>query len=245
MNSGTPRLIGRKACADFILYIVVSIITSYLFYDSLYAIVIFIFLLPFYTKRLLLKYNDELKRELCGQFCEMIGSLSASLSNGISTENAFIVARNDMERLYTEDSIIVKELGKMIDEFRMNVPVTVALVNFANRSSVSDIKDFATVFNEAVITGGNLASIIKDTAFIMQDKRRTEDEISAMLKGKMLEQKVICIIPFLILSYLRFTSKEFINILYHNIAGIIIMSICLVIYIVSVILSEKIIKIKV
>lgn len=239
------KIFFNKMMVGVIIYTFISVMVSLLFFDSLYACIIFIILFPFYVRKLLEQINDKNKHELRIEFCEMIGSLSASLSSGMSVENAVITSCTDMERLYSENAVIVKELRKIIEKIRMNVSVNTAIMEFADRTKVDDIVNFSTVFNEAVFTGGNLSEIINDTVIVMQDKRRTEDEIEALLKGKMLEQKVICLIPFLIILFLRFTSNEFINVLYHNVAGILVMTICLVLYILSILMSERIIKIDV
>ncbi|MDO4187969.1 MAG: type II secretion system F family protein [Lachnospiraceae bacterium] len=245
MKSTKGKTITGKIFVGCVVYVFASALVSYLFYDSFYMCGVFLVLLPIYLKRTITQYEETLRQELKSQFCDMIGSVSASLAGGMSPENAFIVARNDMERMYSEDSIIVKELNRMIEEVSVNISIQTCLKKFSERTDVEDIINFATVFNEAMCTGGNLSEIIKDTVFIMQDKRRTEDEIASLLKGKMLEQKVICVIPFGILVYLRFTSNEFIKVLYHNVVGNIIMSACLILYFTSVIMSEKIINIKV
>ena len=53
------------------------------------------------------------------------------------------------------------------------------------------------------------------------------------------------IVPFGIITYLKLTSSDFICNLYGNMLGIIVMSICLFMYFVSVLLANKIVDIKV
>ena len=136
-------------------------------------------------------------------------------------------------------------MNEVIKGLSLGVTLSDGLKKFASRVKSDDIRDFVTVFTEAFKSGGNLVSIIKSTVTIMQDKKRIEDEIKAMLKGKMLEQKVICVIPIMIFVYLRVSSYEFVSVLYHNAAGIAVMTVCLILYVSSILLSEKIANIKV
>jgi len=218
---------------------------SFLFFDSYRAFFILILLFPVFLtdqkKRLLERKKDELKT----QFCVMIDIIAASISAGISVENAFRECSFEMNKMYGSDSAIAMELKEIIRKMDINITLTEALTDFSETIGIGDISDFITVFTTATKSGGNLQEIISNTVSIMQEKRRVEEEINAMLKGKMLEQKVICVVPFLLFLYLRISSKEFVGVLYHNLSGVIVMSICLIIYIASIKMSEKIVNIKV
>lgn len=227
------------------IFLLAAAAVSYLFYDSIYAFLIFLPFTKLYITRQKRKFYIDRIQKLESQFCEMIGSLSTALSAGLSPENSFISARKDMVKMYGEKSYIVYEMDEVINGLKINVPLVDGLKTFAIKAKSEDIRDFVTVFSEAVKSGGNLVLIIKNTVTVMREKRHIEEEIAAMLKGKMLEQKVICVIPFFIFVYLKFSSKEFISVLYHNITGEIVMTVCLLLYIGSILLSEKIVNIRV
>ena len=50
---------------------------------------------------------------------------------------------------------------------------------------------------------------------------------------------MVCM-PLVITLYLRLTSPEYIDVLYGNVMGIIVMTICLLIYAAAVMLAQKI-----
>ena len=60
------------------------------------------------------------------------------------------------------------------------------------------------------------------------------------ITGKRLEQRVMVCMPLVITLYLRLTSPEYIDVLYGNVMGIIVMTICLLIYAAAVMLAQKI-----
>ena len=228
-----------------VVFVVCVSTIAYLFYDSFIAFAIMVVLYPIFITIQKRKHLQQIKEELKKQFCEMIASVSTSLNAGFSIENSFRESIKDMDKLYGSKSYIVIELSEIIKKLDIGVPLSTCLLEFSQRAEIEDISDFITVFLEATRSGGNLNEIIKSTVSIIQEKRYMEEEIEAMLKGKMLEQKVVSVIPLLIFVYLRFSNGSFMNVLYHNALGICIMTVCLLVYIGSLIMAAKIVKIKV
>ncbi len=80
---------------------------------------------------------------------------------------------------------------------------------------------------------------------MIQNRIEVENEINVMISAKKLEQSIMDLVPFIIILYIGVTSKGFFDVLYHNPAGILIMTGCLVVYFAAFLLSEKIIRIRV
>lgn len=64
-------------------------------------------------------------------------------------------------------------------------------------------------------------------------------------KRKKMEQKIMVCIPLGILIYLRMTTQGFVDVLYGNVLGIIVMTLCLIIYAAAAVISIRIVDIKV
>lgn len=60
-----------------------------------------------------------------------------------------------------------------------------------------------------------------------------------------MEQKVMSAIPALIIIYLKVTARDFIEPLYGNVSGMLIMTGCLIIYLISNVWSKRIVNIEV
>lgn len=226
-------------------YCLMIMLIAYVFYDSLYAVII---LLPaavlffrFVRDGLIRKRKDELKV----QFRDMIDSIASALKAGYSIENSFYESRKDMLRLHGRDSLIVKELDHFFLKLENGIPLEAILSDFATRTGVEDISDFSEIFVLAKRNGGDFTGIIGKTVRIMKEKDETEKEIAVILSGRKYEQRVMCIIPICIIIYLRITGRGFLSVLYHNPAGMVIMTACLIIYITSYLISMKLIDIKV
>ena len=94
-------------------------------------------------------------------------------------------------------------------------------------------------------SGGNLMSIIRNTADQIGDKIDVKREIDTMLAAKKYEFQVMSVIPFGIVLYMTVSFPEFMGNLYGNIAGRGVMTGCLIIYLGAYGLGRKIIEIEV
>lgn len=225
-------------------YLAIIGIISFLFYDSLLA---FFLLFPFFllfikiVKRICI--NNRLE-ELKTQFIQMISYMATSIEAGLSIENSVIEAQKDIIKMYDKESVMAKELDSILSQMDSGKRLEDIMLDFSDRTGVEEIKDFATVFIIAKKSGGRFSEIIKRSINVMISNKETEKQIQILISGKRYEQRILSIVPFIIIASLRFTSGDFISSLYHNPFGILIMTGCLLIYFYSIYLSEKISNIK-
>ena len=90
-----------------------------------------------------------------------------------------------------------------------------------------------------------MTDILTKTASVIEQKTETDKEIQLMISAKKLEQKIMNAVPFLIIFYVSSTSRGFFDVLYHNPAGVLVMTVCLAVYMAAVVLSRKIVNIEV
>ena len=119
------------------------------------------------------------------------------------------------------------------------------LTSFSKRVNQEDVNNFVTVFAAAKRTGGDSISILKETVRIIGGKIKTEREIQTVLAAKRLEFHVMCVIPLGMIGYMRMAFPEFLNVLYGNIPGVLLMTGCMVVYLFAYRLGNRIIKIEV
>ncbi|ROR23674.1 tight adherence protein B [Mobilisporobacter senegalensis] len=218
---------------------------GYLFYKSFLGIFL---LSPFSILYLKYKKNkliEERKWKLNLEFRDGIMSISSSLNAGYSIENSLSEAIGDLKILYGESSYIVNEFEYMASQIRMNRTIEEVLQEFANRSQLEDIHNFAEVFITAKRTGGDMIKIIRATSKVIGDKVDVKREIKTLITAKQFETKIMNLIPLGIILYMWMFSPGFLDPLYHNLFGIIIMTAALIVYIVSFLLSKKIINIEI
>ena len=118
-------------------------------------------------------------------------------------------------------------------------------MQLAQRSNLEDIYEFAEVFAIAKRGGGEIRSIMMRTADIIGDKMEVKREIHTIMSEKMLEQKIMQCMPFGMIGYLSLTSPGFLDSLYHNVVGIVLMTVCLGVYVFACFLAERILDINI
>ena len=218
---------------------------GYFFYRSWLACIGLMPVLIFFLKEKKKELAKRQRQELSVQFKDLILTVASNQKAGYSIENAFRESYRDMAMLYGERSIICAELKVIAAGLNNNVVLEKLLYNLGVRSGLPDVMQFADVFLIAKRSGGNMTDILAKTAAVIEQKTETDKEIQLMISAKKMEQKIMNIVPFLIIFYVGSTSKGFFDVLYHNLIGVIVMSVCLGFYLTAYLLSKKIVDIEV
>ena len=228
----------------FLEYLLLDGAVSFLFYRSWIPFVLF---LPGFLLFLKLKREEQRKkriRRLGSQFLTGMQAVSNALAAGYSVENAFGEALKDLQKAYG-NNLIVTEFSVNVTQLSLGRTLESLLEELAARSGEEDIKSFAEVFAAAKRSGGDLISIIRNTVSSISQKEETRQEIQVCIAAKKLEQNVMSVVPLFILAYVGAASPGFLDVMYHNVTGIAIMSICLVIYFLAWMLGRRIVEIEV
>ena len=117
------------------------------------------------------------------------------------------------------------------------------LRDIGNRCSLSALEEFANIYSIACRSGGGWTEVIMKIISGISQRMELRQEIETLVHGKKQESRIMCVVPFLILIYMNFTNKGYFDVLYHNAAGIAIMTICLIAYVLAFLMSEKITEI--
>lgn len=235
----------KELIEHIVVYMLFTALISWLFYDSYIA---FALVIPFTIMTLKSKKESLCKKrrqKLETEFKDVILSVSSNLQAGYSVENAFGEAYQEIAVLYGKGSVMAVELKLMFRKLGNNEQLEDILTDLAKRSGVADIRDFADIFQIAKRSGGDLRSIIANTAAIIGDKQEVRREIETVISDKRLEQMIMRYIPFFIMFYISLTSRGYFESLYHNILGWIVMTAGLIVYFMACRLSDKILDIEV
>ncbi|MDO4787867.1 MAG: type II secretion system F family protein [Johnsonella sp.] len=220
-------------------------VISYVFYRS---ILIFLILAPFsllYPELIKKNLIQKRRKRLEAEFKEGIWILSSLLSAGYSIENAVEESVSELRLLYGKKVCIISEFEYISHRIRMNIPVEKAFEEFGERSGSEDIRNFARVIKIAKRSGGELVSVIAHTASVISDKIRIKEEILTMTTAKRYEQKIMNLLPVLIVIYVDASSPGFFDLMYTSFIGRIMMSVCLGAYLFALYLSGRILNIEV
>lgn len=231
----------EKAVVIMVIFMAIIII-SILFYGTIYAVVILLPLgVPIYREQKRRIINKK-KKELKVQFKDMLMVMSDSLKTGYSVSNALKESYKDMVSMYGRYSYICEELRIMISKIKLNVREEDIFKDFAKRTGLREAILFSRIFSVAKRTGGNMTEVIGSVTDSIVLKENVREEIEVSTTEKKTEQKIMTLIPMALILYVKMMSPDFLNIMYETNAGRIVMTICLVLYILAFLWAQKIVE---
>ena len=212
---------------------------SWLFYDSLLAIPFLLPILILWCRECRASRRQKEEEQFQRTFREWILLLSSSLSAGYSVENAMVQSCRELSLMFSEKDIMMQELRDMLAKLENRQSPEVIFQDFADRQSSEEVKSFVEVFCAARKSGGSLNAVIRSTASQMAEIMDTRREITTLLASKIYEQKIMTVMPAAVLLYVRVGSGAFLKELYHNPAGILVATACLVLYLGACLLEKR------
>lgn len=237
------------AINEYILEIVkVCVITvgvGYLFFDSVLGVVLAI---PVGVTIFYQDIKDKKRRYINlvkEEFKEWIVATSGALGAGYSLEKALILAANDVKQIYPGGHILEAEIEKFKKYLELKITIEEIFSDFANRSGIEEIQNFAKVLIILKKNGGNTIKTIRETSENISTKIEVEKEIETMVAAKRLEHKIMCLMPFIIIGYMKMTNETYMNKLYHNISGAIVAVVALLVISAAFVIGNKIVDISV
>ena len=226
--------------------LLLSAVIAAAFYKSVTA---FLILAPFGAAGLPLLKRPALKRQrldiLAQEFKEAVSFLSGFLFAGVSPENAFELTQKEIRSLYGTKSMMAKELETIVQGLKLNRPAEQLLMEFAARSTLQDVRNFAEVFAIAKRSGGDLREISERTAEVIREKAAVAEEIKTITAARRYEQQVMNLLPIGLIFYINAASEEFLEVMYTTAAGRMVMTICLLLFGLSWYLSKRILEIEI
>jgi tight adherence protein B len=193
------------------------------------------------TKQIIKKRKIELKL----QFKDALQSLSSSLHAGKSFESAMKSAIADLLIQYDADSYIIREFEVIVRKLESNETIERAFGEFAGRSKLEEIQNFAEVLEICKRSGGNLITAIKGSTDIIADKIEVLNDISMILAEKKLEQNILSIMPIAMIIMLSISAKDFMMPVFTEAIGRITMTISMALFAAAYLIAEKITNIEV
>lgn len=247
VNYAVYRLSAREYIVNALLAVLFLGLLGYLFYESwimagvLGTVGLFF---PFMRKKTLLKQRKE---KLNLQFKEAISSLSSSLAAGRSIENSFKEVVADLYLLYPDPNThIIREFEIINRRVENGETIERAIQDFAARSDIEDILNFANVFITCKRTGGNLVEVIRRTSDIISEKVDIQQDVSVMLAQKKFESRIMTMAPIGMILLLKYSAGDYLAPMYQwEEKGPIVMTVCLGILGFSYWLGQRIMNIKV
>ena len=220
-------------------------VLDYVFYRNvgLFLVVMPVgMLFPLMLRKQLKKRRLETLR---GQFKDAILAVASGLNAGYSVENAFIASVRDLEEQYGKEGMITREFSYLASQLKMNQTVEALLSSFAKRSGLDEVENFSVIFTVSKRSRGELASVVHHVVHVISDRIQVREEILTMTAEKQFEQRIMNLMPYLIVLYVDLSSPGFFSQMYETAVGRVVMTGCLVVYLLAWRVSGKILQIEV
>ena len=199
-----------------------------------------IMFLPIRRTQIINKRRNELRL----QFRELLEAVSTSIGSGNNVVNSFMSAYQDLGLIYSEDAFIIQELKIILDSFANNIPIESTLKDFAQRSGIQDIQNFADVFETCYGAGGDIKDVIKSTYDIISEKMEIEMDIATTITSSKTELTTMTFMPIVLIGLIKLSNPESAA-NYTTTSGIISTTIAAVMFVAAYYVGRRVMDIKV
>ena len=130
---------------------------------------------------------------------------------------------------------------------RMTTLVAMDTKSFHGKEYVGleEFYQFAQVISIAKKSGGNLIEITENTIEHLSQAIQTKEEIHTMIAAKQMEKKIMSVMPYFILLYVRIANPGYFDILYESFAGVLVAVISLLCLWIADIWAERVTEIEI
>jgi len=191
-------------------------------------------------------HNSVRKRKvkLRVQFFDLLEAMSVAMRAGNPMLISLQSAREDLILIYPENSDIITELDNIIGKFNNAVPLSVSFFDLAERSGLEDITGFASIYATIEGKSSRADEIVRETQQIIADKMEIEMEIDTLMTAAKSEVNIMLMMPLVILGVIGYAGAGFMDAIYTTIAGRIVSTGGLIVFIISYIMAKKFSNIK-
>jgi len=178
------------------------------------------------------------------QFFDLLEAMSIAMRAGNPMLISLQSAREDLLLIYPDNSDIIIELDIIIGKFNNAVPLSESFSDLARRSGLEDIAGFASIYATIEGKSSRADEIIRETQQIIADKMEIEMEIDTLMTAAKSEVNIMLLMPLVILGVIGYAGAGFMDAIYTTVAGRIVSTGGLMVFIISYIMAKKFSNIK-
>ncbi len=178
------------------------------------------------------------KQQITMEFKESLFILSASLRAGESLESAFRSTVEEME--LSQFPHLYKEWRAILARMQLHQSLEMLLSEYAARTRIDEIMSFASIIAVSKRTQGDITSVIDHTAGLLQEKIEMQQELVVILARKKTEQRIMNVMPMVVIAMLTTMSPDYVAPLYSTIEGRLVMTVCILLACASLLIARHI-----
>lgn len=143
------------------------------------------------------------------------------------------------------DPPIGSEFAKIIEEINFGVSVKDALVNFAERMDVHDLKFLVVAVTIQRESGGDLAAILEKISSLIRGRFQLNDRVNTLSAEGKFSAKILTAVPLLLALWFYITQPFYVRILIYDPIGQLLVFFAVFLMIVGMLIMKKMVNIKV
>lgn len=189
-------------------------------------------------KRLIRKKELQLESTFQG----FMLSLAAALRAGYSLPNGFGEAYKEMLHMYGANQFLVTGLARILRGIKEGKRCEDMLEEVGRQLRCNSMEELGRTLKVATKTGGNMNKVLCRTVQTLQQNYALLQDIEDGMAGRKYEAKIMEVLPFLLLFYVELGNPGFFDGLFGRIDGIVVMSGCLVVFLIAKVWMEWIVS---
>ena len=173
------------------------------------------------------------------QLHEALDLIARALKAGHSFNSALQLAAEEFE------DPLGTEFQETVDEINFGVSLANALKNLSMRLDCNEIKYFVVAVIIQKETGGNLAELIESLANLLRERFKFQGKIKVLSAEGKMSAIVLILLPFLIGGWLSFSNPKFLEPLFTETIGRIMLGGAAIMMVIGILIMNKMVKIEV
>jgi len=173
------------------------------------------------------------------QMVDGLNLMANGMKSGLSVVQALGIVVEQMPNPMSQ------EFGLVLSENRVGVTVEEAFDNLSKRVPCEDVEMFVTAVNILKETGGNLAETFDTIVFTIRERLKVENKIKSLTSQGFYQGMTLLAIPPFLGVYFGVSEPGFMDPMFDNILGILVLVGVLGLEIVAYFVIKKVIKIDV
>lgn len=211
-QANAPYPLGVYLLSGAVLAIMGYMLSNVWFGDALVGIILSAVLFSLPLVHLMIKKENRLKK-FKAQLPEGLDLIARSLKAGHAFTSGLRLAAEEF------DDPLGTEMKETLDEINFGLSTEEALKNLGRRVDCLDLKFFVVSANLQKETGGNLAEIIEAIAHLIRERFKFQDKVRALSAEGKLSAIILISIPILMMIFLRASNPDYLDILFTDPLG--------------------------
>jgi tight adherence protein B len=173
------------------------------------------------------------------QFPEALDLIARALRAGHSLNSGMKLAAEEFH------DPLGTEFDETLGEINFGVSVENALKNLAGRIECEELNYFVVAVILQRETGGNLSELIESLAHLIREKFKFQGKVRTLSAEGRLSAVVLVAIPFLIGIFLYFRKPDYLELLFYDPIGRIMLGTAVILLAIGILIMKKMVTIKV